>query len=75
MKPMRNMRELELVKQNLNYKILHLEEKMTDHAEDTLDAITHRIKELAFETGFKIITNLLFNRGKKSKKNPSKENE
>ncbi|HKJ42621.1 MAG TPA: hypothetical protein VKA27_11045 [Sunxiuqinia sp.] len=72
---MRNMRELELIKQNLNFKILHLEEKMADHAENTLDAVTHRIKELAFETGFKIITNLFFNKWKKGKNKSSNESE
>ena len=72
MKPIRNMRELELVKQNLNYKIKHLEEKMTGQADNALDAVTHRIKELAFETGMKMILNLLFKK-KKGKKDSSGE--
>lgn len=67
MKPIRNMRELELVKENLNYKILHLEGKMADHAENTIDAVTHRVKELAFETGMKIILNLFFKKDKEEK--------
>ena len=64
MKPIRNLRELELVKQNLNYKVLHLEDKLRAHSEATIDILTNRLRVLALETGMKLVLTLLQKKGK-----------
>lgn len=72
MKELRNMRELKLKKQNLKYKLQYLEDKLKDQSEDTVKAFTGYIRNLAFETGMKIVLSLLFRKRKhqKSEKPP-----
>ncbi|MGQ8335994.1 hypothetical protein ACUNWD_05535 [Sunxiuqinia sp. A32] len=60
MKSIKSIRELELMKDNLNYKVLHLEEKLKGHSEEAISAVTHQLKEIAFEAGMKIILKLFF---------------
>ena len=64
MKQIRNMRELELMKQNLSFKIMLLEDKMIDRSGDMVDTLTNRLRDVAFEMGMKLISNLFFRKDK-----------
>ncbi|MGQ7869624.1 hypothetical protein [Sunxiuqinia sp. sy24] len=72
MKGIRNMRELKLKRQNLRYKSRYLEEKLKDHSEETVQAFTSYVKNIAFETGMKIALQLFF-RNRKDKKSTESE--
>jgi hypothetical protein len=67
MKQIRNMRELELRKQNLNDRMLYLEDKLKISYNDAMWAVTGWFKGIAFVTGMKMMLGLFFNRKKKKK--------
>ncbi len=60
MKNIRNMRELQLKKQNLRFKSLHLEDKLNDHVQEAMHDFSGYIRKVAFQTGLKIALNLFF---------------
>ena len=67
MKQIRNMRELKLVKQNVNDRMLYLEDKLKVNYTDAMWALTGWFKGIAFITGMKMVLGLFFNKKKKKK--------
>ncbi len=69
MTTIRNMHELQLKQQSLNYKLRHLEDQMKGQSRKTVYAFTSCLKNLAFEMTMKMATSLLFrNKGKTNQK-------
>jgi hypothetical protein len=62
------MRELELKKQNVNYRMLYLEDKLKVHYNDAMWAVNGWFRGIAFITGMKMVLGLFFNKKKKKKK-------
>jgi hypothetical protein len=58
------MRELQLRKQNLRFKLRHLEERLNDHAQEAMHDFSGYIKKVAFQTGLKIALSLFFRKRK-----------
>lgn len=55
------MRELELMKKNLEYKQLLCEEDMLGSSTAIIDDFTKQLKHMAFEWGTSLVFDLLFN--------------
>lgn len=69
------MRELELMKQNLHYKVSNLENKMLGHSEATMLSLTSKLGEIVFDSGMKMVLNFLFKRKRKKKKHQKGDSE
>lgn len=66
MKPVKNMRELNLVKNNLEYRELLYEKELTESTADMVNTFGDKLKDFAFEVGTKLVL-VLFKRNKNSK--------
>lgn len=71
MAAIKNMRELSLMKQKLQIKEKLYEKELVGSTADVLDNLTDKIKDLAFEFGMRLTTELvtsLWRRKRKRKK-------
>jgi len=68
MKQIRNMRELELKKQNLNFQVQYLEERLKASSNDLMWAVGGWMKGIAFATALKMALSLFFKTFRKKKK-------
>lgn len=73
MRTIRTMRELKLLRQSLNYKSRHLEASLKGRSDQVMISVAGRLKEIAFETGLKIILNLFFRKNKKQRAKTKEE--
>jgi len=64
MKPVRNMRELSLVKKNLEYQELLYEKELTESTAGMVNTFGDKLKDFAFEFGTKLVLTL-FKRNRK----------
>ena len=55
----RNMRELNLMKQKLKYQARLYEKEMTGSVADVVDDMTDKLRDLAFEVGSRLIIRLI----------------
>lgn len=69
MKRVRNMRELELMKENLEYRQLLSEQKLLGSSVAIVDNFTDGLKNWAFEFGTSLFVNLIHG-SKKQKTDP-----
>lgn len=69
----RNMRELELMEQNLRIKEQVSEQKMAESSSILLSNLTGTLKELAFEAATNIVFNLISRYRKKRSRKESTE--
>lgn len=63
MKRIKNMTELELIRQKLKYKELLLEKDLIGSTADLTEHFTDKIRDFAFDFGIRIFQ-ILFGRGK-----------
>jgi hypothetical protein len=60
MKPIRNMRELQLMRQKLEYQEKLYEKEMAGSAADIVDNFTERLRDMVFDVGSRLILRLIF---------------
>lgn len=64
MKALKNMRELELMKQKLEYQERLFEKEITGSTADILDNLTDKLRDLAFQFGSHLILQLIHRKRK-----------
>ncbi len=66
MKAIKNIRELELMKEKLEYQVLFYEKEMVGNSASIVDNITDKLKDAAFDLGLKLLIQLFTPSRKKS---------
>lgn len=66
MKALKNMRELQLMKQKLEYQERLYEKEITGSTADILDNLTDKLRDLAFQFGSHLVLQLIHGKRKKS---------
>jgi hypothetical protein len=72
MREIRNMGELRLERQKVKYKIRYLEDELKDQSTLTVHAFKKYVRNMAFETGMKIVLGLFLQK-RKNRKQKEKE--
>lgn len=67
------MSELKFRRQSVKYKLKFLEDELKDHSQETLHVFKGYLRNVAFETGLKIVLALFFRRRKRKRKKPENE--
>lgn len=67
MKSIRNMRELQLMRQKLQYQERLYEKEIAGAASDVVDNLTGKLRDLAFDVGSRLILRIIFHRHKHEK--------
>ncbi len=65
MKAMKNMRELQLLKQKLEYQEKLYEKEITGSTADIVENLTDKLRDLAFQFGSHLILQLIHGKSKK----------
>jgi hypothetical protein len=65
MKALKNMRELQLMKQKLEYQERLYEKEIAGSADDIVDNLTDKLRDLAFQFGAHLILRLIHGKRKK----------
>jgi hypothetical protein len=65
LKNIKNTRELDLYKQNLEYRAKFYEKEVAGITEDVIDNFTDKIKDFTFNLAFKLVSELFTKKGKK----------
>lgn len=73
MTKIRNLRELELMKKNLEYRQLLSEKKLLNSSVNIVDNVTDGLKDWAFEWGTSLVLRLFF--GRHRNEDPEEETE
>lgn len=73
MKAIRNMRELTLMKQKLEYQEQLYEKEMVASTADIIENLSDKLRDLAFDLGTRIVVQLITSRRKQ--KRHAQENE
>lgn len=71
MKTIKNMRELELMKENLRYQQLLSEKKLINTSSAIVDTFTGEIKSWVFEWGTSLALQLIFGKKKDESSSPN----
>ncbi len=66
MKAVKNMRELQLLKQKLEYQERLYEKEITGSTADIVDNLIDKLRDLAFQFGSHLVLRLIHSRRKKS---------
>ena len=72
MKPIKNMRELELMREKLKYQELLYEKELVESSTELVDSVTDKLKDAAIEIGTRLLLRL-FSPSKKKKANENQE--
>ncbi len=75
MKAIKNIRELELMKEKLEYQVLFYEKEMVGNSASIVDNITDKLKDAAFDLGLKLLLQLFTPSRKKSAENEEHKKE
>lgn len=66
MKAVKNLRELQLLKQKLEYQERLYEKEITGSVADIVDNLTDKLRDVAFQFGSHLVLRLIRSRGRKS---------
>jgi len=73
MKAIKNMRELDLMREKLKYKVLFYEKELVGNSADLVENVTDKLKDAAFDFGFRLMWQLISPLKKKKKKRSAEE--
>ena len=68
MKTIRNMRELKLVKKQIQYKEKLYEKEIVGSSADVFENLSEKLRDVAFEFGMRLATQLITGRWRKKHK-------
>jgi len=72
MKPIKNMRELDLMREKLKYQELLYEKELVESSGELVESVTDKLKDAAIEIGTRLLLRL-FSSAKKKKANKDQE--
>ncbi len=75
MKAIRNMRELYLMKEKLEYQEKLYEKEIASSTADIIDNLTDKLRDMAFELGARLMLKLITRDRKHEKNDPEPEKE
>ena len=73
MKQVRNMRELNMMRQKLEYQTKLYEKEIADSSSDVVENLMDKAKDVLFDVGFRIFYKLIRSRRNKRKKSDKDE--
>ena len=73
MKGIKNMRELDLMREKLEYKQLFYEKEMVGNSAEIIDNVTDKLKDAAFNIGTRLLL-MLISPSKKNRTGKEKDN-